>query len=274
MTTLNNTPLLKKLCNKGDQINIINGRLSLLPLSKKEIPPSWLKQNENILISEIAELFSIDIYIYDRYSTGFYGKHKSEGVTLQFFNLATGQEAFMIFNAQLLRARSTSKHKAGERLPKGQFRVSKNMGFYKWWLTTKLKQPPRLSSFHCYMGNLKQLFFTADIDRKGQVIDKKTALLNIRHKDIVASIQGLNKNNSHTVSIQNTDNTHTAITYKESTASPEYKGAQVDITTGKNNHGKRLYGSEVISNTLHIDKQIVNPKEQSHEEWLNSWDNA
>jgi len=274
MTTLNNTPLLKKLCNKGDQINIINGRLSLLPLSKKEVPQSWLKQNENILISEIAELFSIDVYTYNCYSTGFYGKHKSEGVTLQFLNLATGEEAFMIFNAHLLRTRSTSKHKAGELLPKGQFRVSKNMRFYKWWLSTKLKQPPRLSSFHSYMGNLKQLFYTANVDRKGQILDKKTALLNIRHQDIIASIQGLNDGNLHTENIQDTDNRHTTITYKENVVGFEYQDVQANLTTCENNHGKRLNGSEVISNTLLIDKQIVNPKEQSHEEWLNSWDNA
>ncbi|PKG37642.1 hypothetical protein, partial [Psychromonas sp. Urea-02u-13] len=119
MTTINKFSLLNKLFERGDQINIVNGLLTIQSQSQIEVPKKWLNENKEELVSDIATLFSLNVYIYYDYSTGQYGEHKSQGVTLQFVNVTTGAEAYAIFNAGLKRTRNSKNNKAGELLPKG-----------------------------------------------------------------------------------------------------------------------------------------------------------
>jgi hypothetical protein len=274
MITINKSSLLNKLFDRGDQINIVNGLLTIQPQSQKEVPKKWFRENKEELVSDIAALFSIDVYIYDRYSTGQYGKHKSQGVTLQLLNITTGEDAYMVFNAELKRQRNSGSHKAGALLPEGQFRVSKNRAFYKWWLSTGLKFPPRLSSFHSYMGNLKTLFFVASPDDQGKITDKMIPTFNVTHENINELLGDINADKPHTANIQETDNAQTTMTDKQINVGLEDKGLQSNLSTGFNKCGTRLYGNMNISNSLPLVNLSVRPQDQTTEEWLSNWDNA
>ena len=130
MTTPNNhslandSGLLTKLLNKGDNISIVQGVLLIKPSSGLDVPSNWLKQNESLLINDICQLFNITALRYKGYSTGYYGSKKSQGITLQFSNLQTKKDAYIIFNANLKRARNSKGGKKGEPLLGKQFSVS------------------------------------------------------------------------------------------------------------------------------------------------------
>ena len=99
---------------------------------------------------------------FESFSTGFYGVGFG-GVTLQFIDLATGENYYAIFNAELSRKRATRRHQAGTRLPGKQFRISRRHLFYRFWRNTGLPVPPRLGAFHDYMGNLRKLQFSGEL---------------------------------------------------------------------------------------------------------------
>ena len=111
--------------------------------------------------------------IFDGCSTGRYGIHKAGGLTLRFTHPESQSDYYVIFNVRLERQRDSKKHKAGTPYPKGQFWISKNYEFYKFWQRTGLKLPPRLSAFNDYMGNLAQLTYQADFARLNK-LDAKT----------------------------------------------------------------------------------------------------
>ena len=272
MTAFKKNSLLKKLCNRGDEINIVNGHLFIQANSKKEVPKEWLIKNKVQLVSEIAELLSIDVYIYDSYSTGQYGKYKSQGVTLQFLNIRTGEAAYVVFNASLKRVRNSHKNKAGGLLPKGQFRVTKNRAFYKFWFSTGLKIPPRLSSFHSYMGNLKVLFFIPDPNVMGKITNKIIPRVNVKHDQLVEMLDRNLIDNSQTICIQPVDKEHTALAYKEVPQGHANKGVEGDINTGREKCGTSLNGNAVISAPLPRSIYKVPPSEQTREEWLRDYD--
>ncbi|WP_143760108.1 hypothetical protein [Colwellia marinimaniae] len=68
--------------------------------------------------------------------------------------------------------------------------------------------PPRLSSFHDYMGNLKQCFFIPTFAHGAKVKDKIIPLLNLFHGEVWARFSQLNPNNNRTSDIQQPDKTH------------------------------------------------------------------
>ena len=107
---------------------------------------------------------------YLSYSTGLYYDGKYAGITLQLIHGETGQDYHSIFNADIRRKRSTKNYKAGSRLPPKRFSVGPRSAFYKFWLSTDLPLPPRLSAFNDYMGKLKQFTFCAQIT-KGTRLD-------------------------------------------------------------------------------------------------------
>ena len=131
MKNLYKCSLLETLLSRGDHIEVINGRLAITPASKLEIPKQWLADKSDNLVREIAKLYDLDVYTFDSYSTGHYGKHNSAGVTLQFVNITTGEQCHITFNAELKRSRTTAKGKKGSSLSKGQFRIGKKYMFYR-----------------------------------------------------------------------------------------------------------------------------------------------
>jgi len=274
MTHLKKCSLLETLFSRGDHIDIIKGKLVITPASKRPVPKKWLAENSTRLLREIAALLDINVYIYDEYSTGYYGKHKSSGLTLQLINISTGEDCYLIFNVDLKRSRTTNSGIKGTCLPKGQFRISKKYKFYQFWLSTGLSLPPRLSSFHDYMGNLKQCFFIPTFDHAAKVKDKITPLLNLCHGEVLGRFSQLNPNNSQTSNIRKPYNTHTNVPYSDIAQTYEYKGLSSDDTTCSNNCELSKQGSAVISNPLPNTNHIKKPHEQTTDEWLNDWENA
>lgn len=274
MTQIKTCSLLETLISRGDHIEIIKGQLVITPASKQPVPKKWLSDNSTCLLIEIATLFNIDVYTYDSYSTGNYGKHKSPGLTLQLINLTTGEDCYVTFNVELKRSRTTNNGIKGSCLPKGQFRISKKYKFYQFWLSTGLSLPPRLSSFHDYMGNLKQCFFIPAFDHGAKVKDKIIPLLNLSHVVVLGRFKKLNPNNSQTINIQQPDKQHTNMPYSDIAQPYEYNDLSGDRTTCSNNYGLSKQGSAVISNPLSVNTTHKTPHEQTTDEWLNDWEQA
>jgi hypothetical protein len=150
---------LTQLLARGDAVAVEQGRLTLTPASGRPVPAEWLSTHSHALIAQAASITGTTALQYIGYSVGNYGPTRAGGITLQFCCLVTGEERFVIFNAHTKRARTSKSGKAGDPLPKGQFRVGKRSGFYHFWESTKLPVR-RLSDFHDYMGNLSGLVFT------------------------------------------------------------------------------------------------------------------
>ncbi|MDG2272482.1 MAG: hypothetical protein P8L39_09265, partial [Halioglobus sp.] len=177
--------LLQDLLTRGDIVSIENGRLSLLPASGKPVGSDWLSQHTDQLFEEALTRSSVTGLKYESYNTGRYGEHRAGGLTMQFYNMVTSENLHAIFNVNLDRARNSKHGKAGTPLPERQFRVGKKAHIYKFWLTTGLEIPPRLSSFHDYMGNLRQLLFTGGYKSGGRLECDTLCPLNITHRQLL-----------------------------------------------------------------------------------------
>jgi hypothetical protein len=171
--------------NKGDNISIVQGKLLIKPSSGLDVPSIWLKQYEPLIINDICRLFNIVPLRYVSFSTGSYGCKKNEGITLQFVDLQTNEDAYLIFNASLKRTRNSNSGKKGDQLPGKQFIVSERSSFYKFWCTTGLSLPRSLSKFYECMGKLKPLIFTGKVDFKRRIIDKTIPLLEVSNEQIL-----------------------------------------------------------------------------------------
>lgn len=175
---------------------IEQGCLVITPKSGRPVPADWLARNETAILSEVAAAFRINVFQYQGYSTGRYGSHKAPGVLLNYANIISGQACAVIFNADLTRERSTKSGKAGDNLPKGQFRVSANYAFTQYWLKTGLALPRYLSEFHECMGKLKAIYVTADTDSKGNIEKATLAPLAITF-DSLQNVPGISKSSGN-----------------------------------------------------------------------------
>lgn len=226
------------------------------------------------IASSIAKLLNLNIYQYIGYSTGRYGSRKSEGITLQFCNIVTGEEAYVIFNAELNRSRSSKFHKAGSPLSEGKFRVTQKFLFYKFWLSTRLSLPPRLSSFHDYMGKLKAIFFIPKFDYKGKITTKLIPLCNANYEQIKSGLVSSLPDNLQTNTIQPPYNNQTSMPYKELTKAFINQAIESELSTGKSNYGTSYQDSAVTSTSVPVMNEIKRPQEQTTEEWLYDWENS
>ena len=303
-STTNSSGLLTKLLNRGDDISIAQGKLSIKPSSGLTIPPAWLKQNEHLLINDICQLFNLTPLKYVSYSTGRYeykGK-KIEGITLQFINLQTNENAYLIFNASLKRLRKSKGGKKGEPLPGKQFIVSERCHFYKFWCLTGLPLPRSLSKFYECMGRLKPFVFTGNVDFNNRISSKIIQLLSISYQQV------LDKNRSPLSSNKCTNSSaKEPLIFRQETAKEpliftakdiELDHAPIELasnqSTCSSKYGNTVIRKEVISkggdsdntpiNTFNNDEIIENtnlvisqnkrPEDQTVDEWLKDWENA
>jgi len=166
-------------------ISITKGRLEIIPHSGKPIMPDWLAANKEPLLIEILALFPMNVYQYVSYNTGCYGPgHSYKGVNLSFIHIQTGEPAYAIFNAELDRDRNNKNGKKGTPLPKGQFRITKNCLFYSIWKSTGVAFPKRLGLFHDYMGKLKPILFTFEVNDKNKADNQTIKPLEITYAQI------------------------------------------------------------------------------------------
>lgn len=294
--------LLTKLLHDGYEVNIVQGKLVIKTSNGLAVPLSWLKKNEKLLINEICDLFNIVPLKYMSYTTGRYGAKKSQGITLQFSNLNTGEDAYIIYNASLERSRTNKNAKKGDPLPGKQFIVGERSGFYKFWLSTGLPLPRSASKFYECMGKLKPLVFTSAIDFNNRITDKKLPLLDINFHELL---------DRHRVALtgQKSDEltAKPPLIYRQYTAKQplsfpakdiEHKqthnGLAANQSTCTSKYGNTVIRKEVLSTGVALNNTPINnsknksvdenlheknlqkkrPEEQTVNEWLEDWERA
>lgn len=299
---INSSGLLTKLLNRGDNISIVQGKLLIKPSSGLAIPPTWLKKNELLLINEICQLSNLIPLRYVSYTTGSYGIKKSQGITLQFINLKTNDDAYVIYNASLKRTRKSKGGNQGDPLPKKQFIVSERSSFYKFWLSIGLPLPKSLSKFYECMGRLKPLIFTGNVNFNNRISSKIIQLLNISHQQILdkkylASSSEKNTNPTAkeplifcqetakgplTFTAKDIELDHATIELasNQSTCSSKYGNTVIRkevISKGVDSDSipiKTFNNDEIVENTNLVISQNKRPEDQTVDEWLKDWENA
>jgi hypothetical protein len=294
--------LLTQLIKNGDEVSITQGKLVIKPSSGLALTKSWLKQNETLLINDICRLLNIVPLRYISYTTGSYGAKKSQGITLQFSNLHSGDDAYIIFNANLTRSRTTNRAKKGDLLPGKQFIVSERSGFYKFWLSTRLPLPRSPSKFYECMGKLKLLTFTSPIDFNNRIKDKKLPLLEVSFQEILdkQSLFFSDKNSKKSTAKlplkvrQETAKQPLAFTASETEQKHSHSGLASNQSACTSKYGNTVIRKEVLSTRASVDNTTINiinnkkvaskqneensqkkcPEDQTVDEWLEDWENA
>lgn len=195
---------------------------------------------------------------YECYSTGSYGKSKAGGVTLQFICETTHENYYVIFNANISRKRDIGRHKAGDPLPKGRFSVGYRSAFYKFWISTGLDIPPRLSAFNDYMGKLKQFKFSANLSKDNRLD--------------ACSLQVFIPNKSQTKFKQSPNNFQTIIPNKDLMEDYDLSGIEKSRSTCLSRYDISKQVSTNISSSIipiHEPKRVQN---QITEEWLDEYE--
>ena len=200
---------------------------------------------------------------FESFSTGFYGGGFG-GVTLQFIDLATGENYYAIFNAELSRKRATRRHQAGTRLPGKQFRISRRHLFYRFWRNTGLPVPPRLGAFHDYVGNLRKLQFSGELvaDKPNRLNASSLQLLQINRLPQNAH----HSDNEHTAGAQQTATAQTADPYNnpEKEQAP-WAYAATQSTSGSNHEERLIRGKVTQDARLKEEKAVKQVRQLSRE---------
>ncbi len=261
--------LLYRLLKRGDRVSVEQGQLRIMLNSGDAIPEVKYKDYQQQIITEIAELLSLEVYRYSSYSTGRYGKHKSQGLTLTMTNTITGEEAYCCFNVLLNYTRGKKK---GQPLPKRQFRVTEKHHFYKFWASTGLALPPRLSSFHDYMGKLSQRIFIGHADHSNKLTEKMIPLLEVNARELLNAYQCKIADNGQTTARQVPDNCHTREPDKHSTQELINRSFEGGVSTCENKYELSKQGSTLIRSSLSPINPPIKPEDQTNEQWFANYD--
>lgn len=280
MSALERQCLVAQLLNRGDDICIVNGELVIHPKSILPVPKDWLAVHRLQLIQGILAITGTDGFVYRSYSTGNYlvkGSTRRGGLTLQFESLLTGESAHITYNVNLMRTRSTEHGKKGDPLPKGHFTVNKGHHLYKFWQSTGVAFPRRLSALHDYMGNLETLIFSSEIDATTSKIINKVKIIPLlsisveqlrAELDIPQEVTDIRR----TVGRQATDNCRTIDTDKDSLIAQSEQGLQPYRSARQEKYeiGKQE-DTYTRNNIVPIHPHRKEPQEQTREEWLTDY---
>ncbi|WP_223514965.1 hypothetical protein [Pseudomonas sp. GL-B-19] len=261
------TVTVGKLLSRGDEISIVLGRLVVRPISGKPVPQDWLDEHSHALLREILHTLGIDAYEYGGYSTGKFGHQQAPGVAIQLPSFVDGLDSHAIFNAELSRDRTTKAGAKGSDLPKGHFRIGKRSHLYRFWQSTGLPTPKRLSSLHDYLGNLRDILFAADMvaGRKNRLNTASLRPLFITSAEVRNAFQ---PDNCRTTAVQATDNCRTKVPDKDLAPAQQNHGLQGNQTTGAENHGKTVISTDGYTAVNVSTQSRKRPQEQTMEEWL------
>ncbi|WP_251360178.1 hypothetical protein [Kangiella sp. TOML190] len=253
---------LRDLINEGFSVSVENGRLVIMdPLGKK---PDFSKEQKWELTLQVVKLLNSDAYLYESFSRDAYRSGKSPGIRIKYNSVLTNKEAVAFYNAEIHRAKNTVHGKAGERLPGKQFRVRKNHDFYKLWVKLDLKLPPRLSSFHDYMGKLKEVLIVGQTKKTGvgiKIRNKTIKALEITNKEIVTALERDSyPDKDQTLSIQLTNNSHTNNPDKDLQKLYENQCFKSELSACVENHDISNQEGELVRdkdcNSLNDDKAL------------------
>lgn len=246
------------------------GRLVIRPDSGKPVPQDWFHKHSLTLIREILTKLGIEAYEYDSYSTGYYGRHKAPGVTLQLPSVISGLDTHAIFNADLTRNRNTKAGAKGSPLPQGHFHIGKRSHLFNFWQSSGLPFPKRLSSLYDYMGNLQGILLSGTLvaDHRNRLNAGSLRPLSITADEIR---RAFTPDNNRTMTKQLTDYNQTKLPDKSAAPTQQKQGIDAKRATGEANHGKAVIsecGYTVVSSSLVSRKR---PQDQTSDEWLNDY---
>ncbi len=176
----------------------------------------------------------------------------SEGVTLQFVNIKTGEEAHLIFNVNLTYQRTRGNHKAGDPLPKNHFWAGKRSGFVKFWSMTGLEMPTSLSRFHKRMGKLKTVLVSFKVGINGKGINSTISMNQDINRTLKRHKEDIRKTLEKDIKKPSKPNSEKVLSSNQ---------LRVSETTVKRNKVEGTKG-----NPLSPSKLI--PEDQSRDDWL------
>lgn len=264
------TVTIQKVLGRGAVISIELGRLVIHPKSGKLVPQDWFLEHSLNLIREILVTLGIEAYEYDSYSTGYYGRHKAPGVTLQLPSVVSGLDTHAIFNADLTRNRNTKAGAKGTPLPKGHFHIGKRSHLYNFWQSSGLSFPNRLSSLYDYMGNLQGILLTgSSVDGHRNRLDAGSLRPLCITADEIRRV--FTPDSDRTMAKQFTDNNQTNLPDKDAAPAEQNQGIEAKRTTGGANHGKAVISTcgDTVDSSCHASRK--RPQDQTSEEWLDDY---
>lgn len=257
--------LLRRLLLRGDEIYIERGLLVIQPATGKPVPLEWLEVHSVELVRQILCATKQEAYRYHNYKTGFYGRNKAAGLTLQFEAITTQAEAYSIFNVDLTRVRDTRAGKKGSVLPAGQFRTRSGSHLNKLWKSSGLPLR-RLAAMHDYMGKLRSIMFSG-MPTEGRADGRLDAgtlcALNISAQLIW---QAVLLDTTRTSPEQGADSGRTSVPDNEIVSIQQLRDLQPVSGACEEHHGKTLT-SESDYTVLPIPSRKM-PQEQTVDEWL------
>jgi hypothetical protein len=262
-----NASLASRLLNKGHQLSITNGQVVVNSGSGAPVPDDWLDNHADTLINEILQLTNRRAYRYTDFSTGKYGIKKAGGVTLNFEEIPTGMDRYVIFNVDVTYVRNSKNHRVGDQLPKNHFRPGRRSHFVKFWKRLGLDLPTRRSTFHKHLHKLKPYLFTNDDHTTGSRLSKTSLiLLEVPETEIASALAQSDRAISVTEKELDRDKIVTTERNKHSPLANICKGSQPDSSTGTEKYETRQQGKrpKVFSS--------IPPSEQSTSEWMADYD--
>jgi len=192
---------------------------------------------------------------YAGFSTGNYSqKGGGAGLCLQFHSDDFGRDYYAIFNAEVTYARNSKKHKAGQRNPGNQFRVTQAYLFHRFWVSLGLKLPPRPSQFHDYMGHLAKFSFSGLARLDGKLSNKSLSAVRMDsdlgefpYDQILEADFGRPPGiqrpcSDHAFAMQRADTIQTNKPYNHSSECEAYQGISANSGTCSDSYGMTLEG--------------------------------
>lgn len=228
---------IKAILAKGHYVAIEQGRLIVKSNSAKPVPVNFIQENHANFYREISVVLGHPILQYQSYSTGRFSVKRFEGVSLNYADVKSGQLCSVVFNAELSRLRSTTHGRQGEKLPKGQFRVTNKFAFTRYWLLLGLPLPKKLSTFHECMGKLKAVLILGQVGSDGRIRKETIKPFSASHDELLSAFNAVKfSDKAPTTFRHGSDNNPTSTTDKKPAQTHTQQGIQANSSTGSKQH--------------------------------------
>lgn len=242
---------IKAILAKGHYVAIEQGCFVIQPQGDKPVPMDFIAKNQTNFYNEISVVLGKSILQYQSYSTSRFGVKGFEGVLLSYADVNNGQMCSVFFNAELKRLRTTKHGKQGEKLPKGQFRVTNKFAFAHLWIKLGLSLPQKLSTFHECMGKLKSVLILAKVASDGRIQKETIEPFSISYDELLRAFAvTVFSDKAPTTFRQASDYNPTSTTDKKPAQTQVHQGIQANSSTGSNHHVLRNQVSAIKATSL------------------------
>jgi hypothetical protein len=268
------TKFLINLLERGNNVSIISGVLKVEDENGKVVSEEWIKTNSDILLQGLSKLVLIPIFKCVKHSVGEYGEKNSPGLCLQFVNVMTDEDSYVVFNVDNKRKRKTAYGEKGSRLPKGQFNVGVRSKLSKFWIQNNLPKPRRPSSFHDVIGKMKGRYITGTVLPNNRFEDKRIPLINFTNEEVYDYYQQKMVSNTQAKPKQVPSNNQAMNPSNRIEADHIEHNAERNRTTCYSNYGISKQGGALLREGKALNPKLSKPEEQTNDEWFDDWDNA